>query len=56
MMSSSKEGLRFARFMMVLSSLSPLFILWAVRGIPAVGDTWLWSACTLLVMLPNAVL
>jgi len=50
------EGLKVARFMMVLSSLSPLFILWAVRGIPALPDLYLWTACAILVILPNAVL
>ena len=29
---SSHEGLKAARLMMVLSSLSPLFILWMIRG------------------------
>src|SRR3954454_6799859 len=42
--------------MMVLSSLSPLFILWAVRGIPSVNDWYLWTACACLVGIPNIVL
>ena len=29
----AREGLRIARFLMVLSSLAPLFILWAISGI-----------------------
>jgi len=42
--------------MMVLSSLSPLFILWAARGVPTVKDWCLWTACLLLIGLPNLVL
>jgi len=26
------EGLKIARLLMVLSSISPLFVLWAIRG------------------------
>jgi hypothetical protein len=52
----ANEGLRLARFMMVLSSLSPLFLLWAVRGIPTVPDFCLWATCGLLIGLPNAIL
>lgn len=42
--------------MMVLSSLSPLFVLWAVRGIPSIDDVHLLLACFLLIVFPNAVL
>ena len=51
-----KEGLRIARLLMVLSSFSPLFILWALRGTGAVADPVLIPLCIALVVLPNAVL
>lgn len=50
------EGLRTARLLMVLSSISPLFILWAIRGSPLVSDWWLLITCAALVILPNAFL
>lgn len=51
-----KEGLRITRLMMVLSSMSPLFILWAVRGCPVVSDYWFIVGCLLPIVLPNAFL
>jgi len=50
------EGLKFARLMMVLSSLSPLFLLWAVRGFGHLPDRWVWIVCALLVISPNLIL
>lgn len=50
------EGLRIVRLMMVLSSLAPLFLLWSVRGIHPIPDTWLWASCALLVAVPNFIL
>ncbi len=50
------EGLKTVRLMMVLSSLSPLFFLWAVRGLSCVEDRWLWLACAFLIIGPNAIL
>lgn len=41
---------------MVLSSLSPLFILWAIRGNCYIPDVWFIPACLSLVILPTAVL
>lgn len=57
-MSSVKasEGLPLARFFMVLASLSPLFILWAVRGIPSIPDRVLIPVCISFIVLPNLVL
>lgn len=52
----TSEGFPLARLCMVLASLSPLFILWAVRGINCVPDRYLVPACTSLVILPNLVL
>jgi hypothetical protein len=51
-----KEGLRFARLLMVLGGASPLFILWAIKGIYTVPDEWLWITCGALVLVPNLFL
>src|SRR5690606_39734849 len=53
---SHGEGLRTARLLMVLSSISPLFILWAIRGNSLVPDRWLIGFCALMVVLPNVFL
>lgn len=50
------EGLKAARLLMVLSSMSPLFILWAVRGTRLIRDRYTVSICAALVVLPNAFL
>lgn len=57
-MSNTKhgEGLRTARLLMVLSGLSPLFLLWAIRGSRIVPDSYLIPACALMVVLPNLFL
>jgi hypothetical protein len=47
------EGLRAARLLMVLSGLSPLFLLWAIRGSKIVPDGYLITGCILIVVLPN---
>lgn len=41
---------------MVLSSISPLFILWAIRGNKVVPDGWLIGICALMVIVPNVFL
>ncbi|HPR05941.1 MAG TPA: hypothetical protein PLI17_04845 [Denitromonas sp.] len=41
---------------MVLSSISPLFILWAIRGNSLVPDRWFIGFCILMVIVPNAFL
>lgn len=51
-----REGLKAARLLMVLSSISPLFILWAIRGNSLVPDRWFIVFCTLMVIIPNAFL
>jgi hypothetical protein len=48
------EGLRLARLIMVLSSISPLFILWAIRGTHLIPSKLFLSLCGLLVLAPNA--
>ena len=50
------EGLRLARLLMVLSSISPLFILWAIRGNSLLPDPWFLAFCAFMVVAPNAFL
>ncbi len=50
------EGLKLARLFMVLSSLAPLFILWAIRGNSVIPDRWFIVACTSMAVVPGAVL
>lgn len=53
---SVSEGLQVTRLIMVLSSMAPLFILWAVRGSASVRDEYFLPACLLLAIAPTAVL
>ena len=41
---------------MVLSSISPLFILWAIRGSKAVPDIYFIPFCAAFVIVPNVIL
>ena len=50
------EGLKAARLLMVLSSISPLFILWAIRGNSLIPDHYFIAFCALMVSVPNALL
>jgi hypothetical protein len=50
---ASREGLSTARLLMVLGSISPLFILWAFRGSKLICDQWLIPICLAMVVLPN---
>lgn len=54
--SSHSEGLKSARLLMVLSSMSPLFILWAIRGNRLVPDRWFIGFCMLMFVVPNVFL
>lgn len=54
--STHREGLKAARLLMVLSSISPLFILWAIRGNSLIPDRWFIAFCALMVVVPNAFL
>lgn len=56
MSKNPNEGLRFARLIMVLGGASPLFLLWAIKGIEIVPDRWLWAICLSFVLLPNLFL
>jgi hypothetical protein len=55
-MKKHSEGLKIARLLMVFSSFSPLFILWAVRGNCLVPDNLFIGICLMMVILPNASL
>jgi len=39
------RGLPVARLLMVVSSLAPLFLLWAIRGAPPVPDCYWIGGC-----------
>ncbi len=54
--SRTNQGLKFARILMVLSSISPLFILWAIRGNPLISDQYFLPACLFMILAPNAFL
>ena len=51
-----REGLRTARLLMILSSISPLFILWGIRGNCLVPDQMFVTFCALIVVVPNGFL
>ena len=53
---SPSEGLKAARFLMVLSSISPLFFLWAIRGNKLIPDRYLLPFCVGMMVLPNLFL
>ena len=50
------DGLKVARLLMVLSSISPLFILWAIRGNSLIPDRWFLLFCAAMVIIPYAFL
>src|SRR5262245_4983902 len=54
--SKHREGLKAARLLMVLSSISPLFILWAIRGNSLISDCWFVGFCAFVVIVPNTFL
>jgi len=41
---------------MVLSSISPLFILWGIRGSKAIPDVYFIPFCAVMVVVPNLIL
>jgi hypothetical protein len=53
---SHGEGLKAARLLMVLSSISPLFILWAIRGSSLIPDAYFALAVGVLLFGPNSFL
>lgn len=53
---TADESLEITRFILVWSSLSPVFVLWAIRGVSAISD-WKWiPICLGLFILPNVIL
>jgi hypothetical protein len=50
------EGLKAARLLMVLSSISPLFILWAIRGNSLIPDRLFIGFCVAMIIVPNGFL
>ncbi|MCF3628489.1 hypothetical protein RJ527_10450 [Thalassospiraceae bacterium LMO-SO8] len=51
-----QEGLGSVRFLLVWSSLSPVFLLWAIRGVEKVPDIIWIPACVMLFLLPTILL
>ena len=52
----SREGFGFGKFILVLSSMGPLFALWGIKGATAIPDLYLIPACTIMIALPLAFL
>jgi hypothetical protein len=52
-MKKYNEGLRIARLLMVISSFSPLFLLWAIRGNQLLPNIVFTGLCAVLILLPN---
>ena len=50
------EGFNIGRLLMVLSSISPLFILWAIKGTSIIPDPYLIPFCAVMVILPSVYL
>ena len=53
----TNEGLPMVKFMMLLSSMAPLFLLVGIRGMDGiVSDIYLWIAVLLLLIVPFIVI
>ena len=50
------EGLELTRFILVWSSLSPVFVLWAIRGVDTIDDKYWIPICMGFFLLPNLIL
>ena len=50
------EGQKLARFIMVLSSISPLFVLWSIRGTNLIPDLYFVTGCLTIAILPTGFL
>jgi len=55
-MKSHKEAFQFLRLVMVLSSMAPLFLLWAVRGSSLVPNHYFIPGCLLAAITPTLAL
>lgn len=53
---STNEGFTALRLILILSSISPLFILLAIRGVSNFSDWYFETACILLVIGSNCIL
>ena len=51
-----KQGLGMMRLVLVISTFSPLFLLWAVRGSCLIEDVYFASACVALAVVPSIIL
>ena len=52
----NREGLNLLRVTLVLSSISPLFVLWAVKGVAILADVYFVSVCLFLAIFPTIIL
>ena len=50
------EGFNIGRLLMVLSSISPLFVLWAINGTSVVPDRFFLPFCAAITILPTGYL
>ena len=50
------QGLKLVRLFMTFSSLSPLFVLWAIHGQKLIPNTWFVLACVIMALLPTLCL
>lgn len=48
-----KEDLTVFRGMLILASMSPVFLVWAILGMDKIPDRYFISACLLLVFVPH---
>jgi hypothetical protein len=55
-MKAPKEAFQFMRLVMVLSSMAPLFLLWAVRGSSLIPNHYFIPGCLLIAVVPNVLL
>lgn len=53
---AQREGLGMARLLMVLSSVSPLFVLWGIRGTTLIPDEYFFGFCATMIVVPNGFL
>lgn len=52
----NQEGLNTLRFILALSSFSPLFVLWAAKGVAFLPDLYFESACLFFAIVPSLFL
>ena len=52
----NQEGLNPLRFILALSSFSPLFVLWAARGVAILPDIYFIPVCLFFAIVPSSFL